>query len=116
MYFVELVSWILSNEVKFKFRTKFMRNKKQIDSCEKKVSSWAQFHQHFTRGFFVRKFRTKLFLYLDLRFVLFWCKNIGAKAAHNMLVKLTPGLNFTNVSRSAFTPTVLHQLSTNLKC
>jgi hypothetical protein len=28
-------------------------------------------------------------LSLDLRFVLFWRKNIGAKAVRNMLVKLT---------------------------
>jgi hypothetical protein len=43
--------------------------------------------------FYARLFRTKVsreaFLYLDLRFVLFWRKNIGAKAARNMLVKLT---------------------------
>jgi hypothetical protein len=31
------------------------------------------------------------FLNLDLRFVLFWRKNIGAKAVRKMLVKLTPG-------------------------
>ncbi len=30
-------------------------------------------------------------VYLDLRFVLFWPKNIGSKAARKMLVKLTPG-------------------------
>jgi hypothetical protein len=30
-------------------------------------------------------------------FVLFWHKNICAKAAHKMLVKLTTGINFTNV-------------------
>jgi hypothetical protein len=30
------------------------------------------------------------FLYLHFRFVLFWRKNTGAKAAHKMLVKLTP--------------------------
>jgi hypothetical protein len=44
-----------------------------------------------SRGFFVRKFLAKLFLYRDLGFVLFWRKNIGAKAARNMLVKFTPG-------------------------
>ncbi len=48
-----------------------------------------QFHQHLMRGVFVRKFWTKLFFYLDSRFILFWRKNIGAKAARNMLVKLT---------------------------
>jgi hypothetical protein len=43
--------------------------------------------------FYARLFRTKVlhktFLNLDLRFVLFWRKNIGAKAARMMLVKLT---------------------------
>jgi hypothetical protein len=34
------------------------------------------------------KVAREAFLYLDLRFVLFWRKNIGAKAARNMLVKL----------------------------
>jgi hypothetical protein len=29
--------------------------------------------------------------YLYFRFVLIWTKNIGAKAAHKMLVKLTQG-------------------------
>jgi hypothetical protein len=31
------------------------------------------------------------FLSLLFRLVVFWRKNIGAKAAHEMLVKLTPG-------------------------
>jgi hypothetical protein len=43
--------------------------------------------------FYARLFRAKVsrkaFLHLDLSFVLFWRKNIGAKAARNMLVKLT---------------------------
>jgi hypothetical protein len=44
--------------------------------------------------FYARLLRTNVsretFLYLDLRFVLLWRKNIGAKAAHIMLMKLTP--------------------------
>jgi hypothetical protein len=32
------------------------------------------------------------FLCLHFKFVLFWCKNIGAKAACKMLVKLTIAL------------------------
>jgi hypothetical protein len=43
------------------------------------------------------------FSYLDLRFVLFWRKNIGAKAACIMLVKLTP-VNFINIICAAFAP------------
>jgi hypothetical protein len=50
---------------------------------------------------YARLFRTKVlrkaFLYLDLSFVLFWRKNIGAKAACNMLVKLIPGADFTKL-------------------
>jgi hypothetical protein len=46
--------------------------------------------------FYARLFSTKVsrktFLYLDFRFVLFWRKNIGAKAARILLVKLTPEL------------------------
>ncbi len=49
--------------------------------------------------FYARLFRTKVsreaFLYLDLRFVLFWQKYVGAKAARNLLVKLTQGLHKT---------------------
>jgi hypothetical protein len=39
---------------------------------------------------FCTKVLRKAFLSLDLRFVLFWRKTIGAKAARNELVKLTP--------------------------
>jgi hypothetical protein len=31
------------------------------------------------------------FMSLQYRFVIFWQKDFGAKAAHKMLVKLTPG-------------------------
>jgi hypothetical protein len=36
------------------------------------------------------EFSYERFLHYNLRIVLFWCKNIGTKAAHKMLVKLTP--------------------------
>jgi hypothetical protein len=39
-----------------------------------------QFHQHFTRGFFVQKFCTKLFCTYILGLNFFWPKNIGANA------------------------------------
>jgi hypothetical protein len=57
-----------------------------------------QFHQHFTRGFFVRKFYAKLFCtcaklfctyILGLNF--FLAKEYWRKCAHKMLVKLTIG-------------------------
>ncbi len=35
------------------------------------------------------------FIYLQLSFVIFGQKNISAKAAHKILVKLTSGLNLT---------------------
>ena len=45
--------------------------------------------------FYERLFRTKVFwaafLYLKLRFIIFWRKEISAKAARKMLVKLTTG-------------------------
>jgi hypothetical protein len=37
------------------------------------------------------------FMCLQVGFVIFWRKDFGAKAAHKMLVKLTPGINFTNI-------------------
>ena len=46
--------------------------------------------------FYKLLFQTKdfraAFLHLHCRFILFWRKEIGAKAAHKMLVKFTPGL------------------------
>jgi hypothetical protein len=50
--------------------------------------------------FYQQLFHTKVFcaafMCLHIGFVIFWQKNFGAKAAHKMLVKLTPGGNFTN--------------------
>ncbi len=37
-----------------------------------------QFHQDFTRRFFVRKFRSKRFCPNNLELNCFWCKNFGA--------------------------------------
>ncbi len=37
---------------------------------------------------------------LQFGFVIFWRKDFGAKAAHKMLVKLTPGLIFTGEARA----------------
>jgi hypothetical protein len=34
-----------------------------------------------------------IFYVLTVMFVIFWQKDFGAKAAHKMLVKLTPGSN-----------------------
>jgi hypothetical protein len=42
------------------------------------------------------------FLYIQFGFVIFWQKNIGAKAACKMLLKLTADVNFTNILQAAF--------------
>jgi len=55
----------------------------------------SQFHQHFTIAFFRTKVFWAGFLLSQFGFKIFWLKNIGAKAAHKMLMKLTTGVNFT---------------------
>ena len=42
------------------------------------------------------------FLYLQFVCVYFWQKNIGGKATHKMLMKLTTGSNFIEILRVAF--------------
>jgi hypothetical protein len=46
--------------------------------------------------FYEQLFHTKVlcaaFMCLQFGFVIFWRKDFGAKAAHKMFVKLTPGL------------------------
>jgi hypothetical protein len=51
-----------------------------------------QFHQRSTRSFYVHKFRTQPFLCLRFRFLLYWRKTVGAKAARGTLMKLNQGL------------------------
>ena len=48
-----------------------------------------QFHKYFTLDFFCTQVFCEAFLYLQFGFVFFWHKEIGAKAARKMLVKLT---------------------------
>jgi hypothetical protein len=50
-----------------------------------------QFHQHFTRSFFIRKFHMKLCLHLHFRFELFLAQKYWRKCNLKMLVKLTTG-------------------------
>jgi len=51
--------------------------------------------------FYFQLFPTKVlcaaFHSLQFGFEIFWQKNIGAKAAHKMFMKLTIGVNFINV-------------------
>jgi hypothetical protein len=42
------------------------------------------------------------FISLQFGFVIFRQKDFGAKAAPKMLVKLTPGVNVTNILQAAF--------------
>jgi hypothetical protein len=44
-----------------------------------------------------------LFMCLQFGFVIFWPKDIGAKAAHKMLVKLTPGVDLIELFWRKFT-------------
>ncbi len=53
--------------------------------------SRGQFYQCSMRSFYVRKLRMQLFLCLGFRFVLYWHKTTGAKAACRTLMKLSPG-------------------------
>jgi hypothetical protein len=39
---------------------------------------------------------------LQFGLVIFWQKDFGTKAVNKMLVKLTPGINFTNILRAVF--------------
>jgi len=49
----------------------------------------SQFHQHFTRKFFVQKCFAQLFSSIVLALQHFWRKNIPAKGLCKMLMKLT---------------------------
>jgi hypothetical protein len=53
------------------------------------------------RCFFVQKIFAKLFYLLTLKVCTFLLHNIR-KAAHRMLVKLPPEVNFTNILDTAF--------------
>jgi hypothetical protein len=46
----------------------------------------------FYKQFFHTKFFLAAFMCLQFGFVIIWQKDFGAKAAHKMLVKLTPGV------------------------
>jgi hypothetical protein len=60
-----------------------------------RIDSRCQFHQHFTRGFFVQKLCANLFcMYLHFGSELFLAQKYWCKFAHKMLVKLTTGVLF----------------------
>ncbi len=57
-----------------------------------------------------------IFSNVHLWFVLLLQKDISRKDAQKMFVKLTTGVNFTNILRALFAPILLRQKNTNLKC
>ncbi len=58
--------------------------------------STGQFQKHFTLAF-LYKSASCSFLQLHFGFVIFWHDEIGAKVACKIMMKLTPGVNFTKV-------------------
>jgi hypothetical protein len=56
------------------------------------------------------------FMYLQFGFLIFMQKDFGAKAAHKMLVKFSPGVNFTNTLWAAFASKSFFQKITNPNC
>ncbi len=63
------------------------------------VLSRCQFHQHFTREFFLRKYFEKLFsMYVLALEKGFWQKEHYEKRAHKMLMKLTTALSSRRLS------------------
>jgi len=74
-----------------------------------------QFHQHFTSSFFCIKLFCKAFKYFLYGLFIFWWKEIGETDAHKMLVKLTEGVNFTNILQAAFSPIFIRWENFKLK-
>ncbi len=55
------------------------------------------------RAAFSNKSFCAAFMFLQFRFVIFWQKDFGAKAAHKMLVKLTPGFHLHKYGNRCWT-------------
>jgi hypothetical protein len=71
-----------------------MRQKLEIlqnDVTEEGTSSLVSISPIFYKQLFYMKAFCAIFMCSKFGFVIFWLKDIGAKAAHKMLVKLTPG-------------------------
>jgi len=73
-----------------------------------------------SQTFYWHLFHTKVFcsacLSLQHGFVTFWQKDIGAKAVHKILMKLTTGVNFTNILWAIFSMIYFCQKNTNPNC
>ena len=72
---------------------------------ERILLTMGQFHQQFMSSFFVRMLNVTY----NLRTKKLQITLLYEKAAHIMLVKLTPGVNFTNILRAAFAPKFIRQ-------
>ncbi len=69
-----------------------------------KPENWYQFNPNFTSAFFIWECFGQLFSNYSLALIIiFLQKNIGTIAGHEMLMKLTAGVNFINVLWAAFT-------------
>ncbi len=63
---------------------------------------WLSISPIFYKQLFHTKVLCALFICLQFGFVFFWWKDFGAKAAHKMLVKLTPCVNCINMFTHGF--------------
>jgi len=61
----------------------------RVDQRDLRRKIRCPFYQHFTCHFFVQKCYAQLFSNYSFTLLFFWRKNIGAKVARKMLVKLT---------------------------
>jgi hypothetical protein len=64
---------------------------------------------------FLSKVFCTAFICLQFGFVIFWQKDFGAKAAHKMLVKLTPGYYDTHNQSCASYLSLLYAYSQKIK-
>jgi hypothetical protein len=74
-------------------------NCKQLKAVQRTLV-WLSISPIFYKQFFHTKVLCSPFMCLPFGFVIFWRKDFGAKAAHKMLVKLTPGCHITEVIRT----------------
>ncbi len=97
------VKWVLERRIKqkFLFAQLEFENFLLCLFCLQ-TSSFIRFKKWFLRSLFVGKFRTLPFCTHILGLYLFWRKNIGAKDALKMLVKLAPFLPAKKMWRKVY--------------
>jgi len=89
------------------FQSTWRRKKlRKFPLLEELEESWDSFWVLLSPSFYAWLFRMKVlcanFLWLQIGFVIFLQKNIDAKVACKMLMKITTGVNFTNILQIAF--------------